>query len=70
MCIPETAWIHCVALARLRPLNNVYHCLAGLFNYLATITDRAALCFMILKDARSLFTDMMCVRNKIKIFPP
>ncbi len=37
VCIPETAMIHCLALARNQPLNNVYHCLPQLFNYLANI---------------------------------
>lgn len=43
--------IHCLALARDQPLNNVYHCLPGLFNYLANIIaiTARALCFMILK---------------------
>lgn len=40
VCIPETAMIHCLALARDQPLNNVYHCLPGLFNYLANIIDK------------------------------
>lgn len=34
--------IHCLALARDQPLNNVYHCLPGLFNYLANIIDVTA----------------------------
>ena len=42
VCIPETAMIHCLALARDQPLNNVYHCLPGLFNYLPSIIDRTA----------------------------
>lgn len=42
VCIPETAMIHCLALARDQPLNNVYHCLPGLFNYLANIIDVTA----------------------------
>lgn len=39
MCIPETAMIHCLVLARDQPLNNVYHFLPGIFNYLANIID-------------------------------
>lgn len=42
VCIPETAMIHCLALARDQPLNNVYHCLPGLFNYPANIIDITA----------------------------
>lgn len=39
-CIPETAMIHHLALARDQALNSVYHCLPGLFNYLANIIDK------------------------------
>lgn len=41
-CIPETAMIHCLLLARDQPLNNVYHCLPGLFNYPANVIGAAA----------------------------
>lgn len=41
-CIPETAMIHCLLLARDQPLNNVYHCLPGLFNYPANVIDAAS----------------------------
>lgn len=53
VCIPETAMIHCLALARDQPLNNVYHCLPGLFNYLATLLTKqqGSQCFMTLKPA-------------------
>lgn len=40
VCIPETAMIHCLVFARNQPPNNVYHCLPGLFNYLANIIDK------------------------------
>lgn len=40
VCIPETAMRRCLQLARDQPLNNVYHCLLGLFNYLRDIIDQ------------------------------
>lgn len=42
VCIPDTAMIQCLVLARDQPLNNVYHCLPGLYNYLANIIDKTA----------------------------
>lgn len=40
---PETAMIQSLALARDQPsVNNVYHCLPRLFNYLANIIDKPA----------------------------
>lgn len=41
VCNPETAMIHCLALASDQPLNNVYHCLPRLFNYLPNIIDKS-----------------------------
>lgn len=57
VCIPETAMIHCLALARDQPLNNVYHCLPGLFNYLQTLltNQQGSLCF---KASGLVFTNM------------
>ena len=64
MCIPETAMMHCLAFARDQPLNNVYHCLPRLFNYLANIVDKPAW-VSVFKDDGLLFANFCA--NKLTV---